>query len=438
MTKFFVVVTRQQAPLSKDNLLHLKKNGQAKIYGPYSAEQIIAFKNKGKVKPETIIYVENAEYAENFSSVYPQIVKARNDAALEAATGDRPAPQPTSQPTAASTYSYPQYEHKSGSKKGLIFLLLLLLVGAGAVYKFFFMPKAWPDIYVASKEAIVRIKVEDSTGSGFFIGDGGLIITNSHVIESETDIDPAIKVIDAKGKEHSAYIVKRGYDPLDITLLKIEGRGNPTLDFADDKDCSIGDELIAIGAPLGLELSMTKGVVSSCDRDNSGISLLQTDTPINPGNSGGPLINKYGKVIAVSTLKVSMEGVDGLNFAIKASVVDDFINNRLDKQNETFAAEHRKQLEEDKEIRAFILEVYNEIHDIYRNEFRAYSFNLNRQVSKGLIGRDRANVLMEDKKVPPAGYADIDDWVQSLTKRYVKEELTEAQVTNLISRHFVD
>jgi S1-C subfamily serine protease len=162
--------------------------------------------------------------------------------------------------------------------------------------------------------SVLAVKTARGHGSGFLVGDSGLIITNYHVIENNTKV--TILLYD--GSEVTALTVR--IDPQnDIALLRIDGKIDSLkcLPLCLDATTRVGQEVIAIGAPLSLALSHTvsKGIVSGI-REVEKRRLIQTDVAINPGNSGGPIINMRGRVIGIATLKVSGTGIEGLGFAI--------------------------------------------------------------------------------------------------------------------------
>ncbi|MEB3352742.1 MAG: S1C family serine protease [Cyanobacteriota bacterium] len=178
-------------------------------------------------------------------------------------------------------------------------------------------------LFREARPGVVVVLREAGTGSGFVVRHQNgrtLILTNAHVVEG-TD---AVTVKWADGSQDSAAVVSDagGETPLtDLALLEVRGiRGTP-LRLRSTKP-NVGAEVVAIGAPQGLEFSLTRGVVSSL-RDNA--EILQIDAPINPGNSGGPLIDRTGCVVGVVTFK--LEGSEGLNFAIATSTVERFLAN---------------------------------------------------------------------------------------------------------------
>lgn len=158
-------------------------------------------------------------------------------------------------------------------------------------------------------------RYEKGIGTGFIISADGYIITNQHVINNADQI-----TVKLTGKKQSlpARVVGQDYE-LDLAVLKIEGEGYPTLPMGDSDKMRVGDWVVAIGQPYGLDHTVTAGVVSAKGRpitieDRNYKNLIQTDAAINPGNSGGPLLNLQGQVIAINTA-VSAQA-QGIGFAI--------------------------------------------------------------------------------------------------------------------------
>ncbi|MEK6948141.1 MAG: trypsin-like peptidase domain-containing protein [Nanoarchaeota archaeon] len=161
-------------------------------------------------------------------------------------------------------------------------------------------------------KAAVSIKTENSVGSGVIVDTRGYLVTNYHVVQGKNTLNAML--ID--GSTRTARLA--GYDAnADVAVLKIEGTYSK-LDFANSDDVVIGEKVIAMGSPGGLDFTVTEGIISAI-RMNNGIKYLQTDVPINPGNSGGPLVNKAGKIIGINTMKIS--GFEGLGFAISSNNV---------------------------------------------------------------------------------------------------------------------
>ncbi len=194
-------------------------------------------------------------------------------------------------------------------------------------------------IAAAVSPAVVSIEVEGNqgggSGSGFVIRDNGYIVTNNHVVESAAG-GGSITVQFADGRTFDATIVGRDAS-YDIAVIKVDGSGLPTVVLGDSDGVTVGDLAIAIGSPLGLEGTVTAGIVSSLNRpvtaggqgETSFINAIQTDAAINPGNSGGALVNGAGEVIgvnsAIATLGVGgpggQAGSIGLGFAIPINQV---------------------------------------------------------------------------------------------------------------------
>ena len=174
--------------------------------------------------------------------------------------------------------------------------------------------------------------VERGSGSGIIISEDGYVVTNQHVIEGATEIS----VILNTGDEYVATLI--GADAKsDLAVLKIDKSGLPAAKLGNSENVKVGELAVAIGNPLGQELAgtVTAGVISALNRtmtvDNKVYNLIQTDAAINPGNSGGALVNQYGEVIGINTIKLSSEEVEGIGFAIAISeakpIIDDLINN---------------------------------------------------------------------------------------------------------------
>ncbi|NMB89486.1 MAG: PDZ domain-containing protein [Chloroflexi bacterium] len=199
------------------------------------------------------------------------------------------------------------------------------------------------DIYNQTTNAVVAISTEStlynvfgqpsrtaSAGSGFIISSDGYIVTNSHVIEGAS----TIKISLADGSTSTARLV--GQDSIsDIAVLKIDANGLPTLTLGDSNTLAVGNQVIAIGNPIGeLANTLTVGVISAMGReiniDGTPLNMLQTDAAISPGNSGGPLINSAAQVIGINTAKSTANGVEGIGFAIPINdaqpVIEDLIN----------------------------------------------------------------------------------------------------------------
>lgn len=183
-------------------------------------------------------------------------------------------------------------------------------------------------------ESVVLIRTPTGLGSGFIIHPDGYVVTNNHVIAGENDVN--VTVFEGSGKE----MRKMQYDKVrivaaspenDLALLKIEGApagSFKSVPLADFETLKQGAQVFAVGSPLGLERSVSAGIVSLRNRLSDGRLYIQTTTAINPGNSGGPLFNLKGEVVGVNNMKLVNMGVEGLGFAIPADTLKMFLKNR--------------------------------------------------------------------------------------------------------------
>jgi serine protease Do len=183
-------------------------------------------------------------------------------------------------------------------------------------------------------DAVVRITTPGGLGSGFVVNAAeGYVATNHHVIEHEQRI--TVTFFLRKGTEYEKISKEKvrivALNPfLDVALLKIEDLGDLKLPQVylspGDEDLKVGDPVFAIGNPLGLERTVSQGIVSKRDREFEGLLYIQTTAAINPGNSGGPLFNDRGEVVGITNMKVTMG--EGLGFAIPVAYLKDFLRNR--------------------------------------------------------------------------------------------------------------
>jgi S1-C subfamily serine protease len=165
-------------------------------------------------------------------------------------------------------------------------------------------------------QAPSRERVQRGTGSGFITTADGRVITNAHVVEGADGVSVILK----DGRRLDGKVV--GTDPLtDIAVIKINASGLPTVKIGNSDNLIPGQFAIAIGNPLGLDNTVTQGIISATGRSSSDVGVpdkridfIQTDAAINPGNSGGPLLNAQGEVIGVNTAII--QGAQGLGFAI--------------------------------------------------------------------------------------------------------------------------
>ncbi len=181
-------------------------------------------------------------------------------------------------------------------------------------------------------EAVVKVSSPAGMGSGFFLNEDGYLITNYHVIEKETKIEVTVfqKAKDGFEKKKLKKVKIEAVNPfVDLALLKVEDLGDTEIKYVplgDIDSIKVGEQVFAIGNPLGLERTVTDGVISTINRAFQGLVYIQTNADINPGNSGGPLFNLAGEVIGVTNMGYIFFG--GLGFAIPVDYVKHFIDNR--------------------------------------------------------------------------------------------------------------
>jgi S1-C subfamily serine protease len=167
---------------------------------------------------------------------------------------------------------------------------------------------------------VSRARAGRAGGSGFAFTADGFVLTNSHVVHEAKDVTAAF----ADGSEYSARLV--GEDPgTDVAVLRVEGGPTSAMTLGDSRALQQGQIAIAIGSPLGYELTVTAGIVSALGRTLKGFAgkmiddVIQTDAALNPGNSGGPLLDSAGRVIGVNT--AAIPSAQGLAFAVAINTV---------------------------------------------------------------------------------------------------------------------
>ena len=183
-----------------------------------------------------------------------------------------------------------------------------------------------------SYDVFNRPYAQQGAGSGWIIGEDGLIVTNNHVVEGADSVTVTL----ADGRTFSAVSIST--DSLsDLAVIKVNAINLPAVKVGDSDALRVGDWVIAIGNSLGLGISATKGIVSAQDISLSVAAgqtlddLIQTDAAINPGNSGGPLVNISGEVIGITSVKVAQVGVEGMGYAISSDsampIIEELIEN---------------------------------------------------------------------------------------------------------------
>ena len=184
---------------------------------------------------------------------------------------------------------------------------------------------------------IATLKNGTATGTGIIMSESGYIITNHHVIEGAGQLS----VLTHDDQQYPAELI--GSDTIsDLAVLRIEADGLTAAEFGDSDSLRVGDSVVAIGDPLGIQLrgTMTSGIISAINRDltveDRKMTLIQTDAALNSGNSGGPLINCYGQVIGINTMKMSnfyssSTTVEGIGFAIPIDTAKPIIDELIEK-----------------------------------------------------------------------------------------------------------
>jgi serine protease Do len=178
-------------------------------------------------------------------------------------------------------------------------------------------------------EAVVQVRAPSGLGSGFFINDEGYLITNFHVIEGETQISVEVYhqtngQLERKTYKQVKILAMNKFQ--DLALLKIEdpgASGFAAVVLGATDALAVGERVFAIGSPLGLERTVTEGIVSTKTRHLQGELFLQTSAQINPGNSGGPLFNMNGEIVGINTAIVAQG--QGIGFAIPINVAKDLL-----------------------------------------------------------------------------------------------------------------
>jgi serine protease Do len=181
--------------------------------------------------------------------------------------------------------------------------------------------------------AVIKVSTPGGLGSGVIIDPTGYAVTNAHVVQGETNLRVTVWFPQADGTLKRVEIdnveLVAVNNHLDLALVRIPHPDRKDFAFAPvqrEEKLEIGQPVFAIGNPLGLERTLTQGVISTTQRSFDGLTYIQTDTPINPGNSGGPLFNTRGEVIGITNMGI--RGGEALGFAIPSRYVKDFIRNR--------------------------------------------------------------------------------------------------------------
>lgn len=176
---------------------------------------------------------------------------------------------------------------------------------------------------------VVSVSQSGGSGSGVIISRDGVVITNAHVVGSVRAVEVGL----ADGRTLRGDVLGRDRT-IDVAVVRIRAQNLPAAPIGDSDRLEVGQSAIAIGNPLGLERTVTVGVISAVNRNPRGIALdalIQTDAAISPGNSGGPLVDSRGRVIGINTAVIAGDGATGLGFAVPINLANDVVQQLLTK-----------------------------------------------------------------------------------------------------------
>ena len=174
---------------------------------------------------------------------------------------------------------------------------------------------------------VVSVTRRGGSGSGVIVSRDGVVITNAHVVGESRAVEVGL----ADGRTIPGQVL--GRDPtIDVAVVRVSASNLPAAPIGDSDKLEVGQSAIAIGNPLGLERTVTSGVVSAVNRSPRGFDLnglIQTDAAISPGNSGGPLVDSRGRVIGINTAVLAGAGASGLGFAVPINLANDVVRQLL-------------------------------------------------------------------------------------------------------------
>ncbi len=176
-------------------------------------------------------------------------------------------------------------------------------------------------VYQLNAPAVVSINSGKNQGAGVIISSDGLVVTNKHVVQGVN----VLNVKTANGAIHKAQVITYGSGNRDLAFLKILSKGVfPFARLGNSQKVKVGQRVLAIGSPFGLDGTLTTGIISRIDRSRN---MIQTDAAINPGNSGGPLLNTRGELIGINRSIVNPVGASsaGISFAVPIDIVKEEI-----------------------------------------------------------------------------------------------------------------
>ena len=174
---------------------------------------------------------------------------------------------------------------------------------------------------------VVSVSRRGGSGSGIIVSRDGVVLTNAHVVGEATNVEVGL----ADGRNLRGQVIGKD-QTIDVAVVRVASSNLPAAPIGDSDKLEVGQLAIAIGNPLGLERTVTSGVVSAVNRNPRGIDLaglIQTDAAISPGNSGGPLVDSRGRVIGINTAVLAGAGASGLGFAVPINLANDVVRQVL-------------------------------------------------------------------------------------------------------------
>jgi serine protease Do len=188
------------------------------------------------------------------------------------------------------------------------------------------------EIAARSTPSVVSVRTEQSLGTGFVVSPDGLIATNLHVIAGNSEITVTL----SDHREFQVVEIWNGDRQRDLVIMRIQAKKLPVIPLGNSDDMHPGDAVVAIGHPLGLEDTVSNGLVSAVRKLDKSLTVLQISAPIAPGSSGGPIFNDHGEVIGVAT--AIMLGGQNINFGVPVSYLKELLKHPAAVNLETFAA----------------------------------------------------------------------------------------------------
>jgi len=170
---------------------------------------------------------------------------------------------------------------------------------------------------------VVSVSRQGGSGSGVIVNREGMVVTNAHVVGEARTVEVGL----ADGRTLRGEVLGRDRN-IDVAVVRVQAPNLPAAPVGDSDRLEVGQSAIAIGNPLGLERTVTTGVISAVNRNPRGVGLadlIQTDAAISPGNSGGPLVDSRGRVIGINTAVLAGQGASGLGFAVPINVATDVV-----------------------------------------------------------------------------------------------------------------